>query len=304
MDHSLTNLPLSKKQELEAITEVVRQYSTVNMLILFGSYARGDWVEEYAEDGIHIKYQSDFDLLLVVETRSTSEQANLEQKIKKSIKELPVYYTPVSILVHDIEFINRRLSKSQYFFLDIKKEGIFLFDSGKFALAVPKELSYQERYRLAKEDFKYWFNNAKEFLIDFKNAFERGSYNNAAFLLHQTAEKLYSCILLVFTRYKPNTHKLEELRSFVNALDQIFIRVFSLSTPEENRLFTLLCKAYVDARYNKNYTITQDELRWLDERVQELNHLTEKLCQEKINSFLEAATAESGNKSNIEEKDK
>ena len=85
----------------------------------------------------------------------------------------------------------------------------------------------------------------------------------------------------------------------MNALDQIFIRVFSLSTPEENRLFTLLCKAYVDARYNKNYTITQAELKWLDERVQELKQLTEKLCQEKINSFLESATA--GSKAKLNE---
>jgi uncharacterized protein len=287
MPTSLSHLPLPKQQELEAITEVVRQHSTVQMLILFGSYARGDWVEEYADDGVHIKYQSDFDLLIVVETRSTHEQTQLEQKIKKVIKKLPAYYTPVSIIVHDINFINRRLEKAQYFFSDIKKEGIVLYDSGKYALAVPKELSYQERHRLAKEEFEYWFNNAKEFLIDFQNAFERKSYNNAAFLLHQAVERLYSGILLVFTRYKPNTHNLEELRSYVNALDQHFIHVFALSASEETRIFTLLCKAYVDARYNKSYVITMEELTWLAEQVQELTQLMETLCQEKIKSFLE-----------------
>ncbi len=36
--------------------------------------------------------------------------------------------------------------------------------------------------------------------------------NQAAFELHQATESLYTCILLVFTRYKPNTHKLELLR--------------------------------------------------------------------------------------------
>jgi HEPN domain-containing protein len=184
-------------------------------------------------------------------------------------------------------------SYAQYFFSDIKKEGIVLYDSSKYTLAVPKELSYQERYRLAKEDFDYWFNNAKEFLIDFQNAFERKSYNKAAFELHQTTERLYSGILLVFTRYKPNTHNLEELRSYVNALDQRFIHVFPLATAEEARLFTLLCKAYVDARYNKSYAITAEELTGLADQVQELTQLMETLCQEKIQSFLEQSQHES-----------
>lgn len=287
MHTELKHLPVTKQKELEAITQVVCQHASVEMLILFGSYARGDWVEEYADDGIHIKYQSDFDLLVLVETRSTSEQTRLEQNIKKAIKELPTYYTPVSILVHDIAFINRRLAKAQYFFLDIKKEGVILYDSAKFALAKPRELSNQERYRLAQEDFDYWHRSAKEFLIDFQSAFERSSFNQAAFLLHQATERLYSGILLVFTRYKPNSHDLEELRRFVNALDQRFIRIFPLSTPEENQRFILLCKAYVDGRYKKNYSITETELTWLAQQVQELMNLMQILCKEKINSFLE-----------------
>ena len=29
----------------------------------------------------------------------------------------------------------------------------------------------------------------------------------SAFLLHQTCEKLYNCILMVFTNYRPKSHK-------------------------------------------------------------------------------------------------
>lgn len=142
-------------------------------------------------------------------------------------------------------------------------------------------------------------SSANDFYDTFNFCFEKNKYSQAAFLLHQVTERLYNCILLVFTRYKPKTHDLEELRSFVNTLDQRFIRVFSITIPEENRLFNLLCKAYVDARYNQNYRITQNELSWLAKKVQELTHLTETLCQEKINSFLEAAKSESKNQSDI-----
>ena len=258
------------------------------MVILFGSYARGDWVEEYENDGIHFKYKSDFDLLIIVsEICKASEQKALEISIFKAIDDSSTINTPISILVHDINFINCQLKKTQYFFSDIKKEGITLYDSGSFKLKGAGKLSHKQRYQLAKEDFEYWFTSAKEFLIDFQNAFDRGSYNKAAFELHQVTERLYTCILLVFTRYKPNTHKLDELRKLTNPLDKRLIKIFPLSTQEEINRFSLLCEAYVEARYNKNYVITEDELRLLAQKVQKLMHLTEMLCQEKINSFLD-----------------
>jgi len=59
MKNSLSHLPLAKQQELHEIVQLIRQMSQAEMIILFGSYARGDWVEEYANDGVHFQYQSD-----------------------------------------------------------------------------------------------------------------------------------------------------------------------------------------------------------------------------------------------------
>ena len=287
MMNLLEHLPTKKQEELKEILNFICQHPEVGLVILFGSYARGDCVEEYEDDGIHLKYQSDFDLLVIVsDTCKASEQKKFEQSIFKAIDDLSTITTPISILVHDIDFINCQLKKAQYFFSDIKKEGIKLYDSGKFKLEESIELINKERCRLAKEDFEYWFSSAKEFAINYKNAFDRKSYSIAAFELHQVTERLYTCILLVFTRYKPNTHKLEILRKLTNALDKRLLKIFPLVTLEEVHLFTMLCEAYVDARYNKNYTITQSQLNFLSEKVQELISLTEMLCQEKINSFL------------------
>ena len=71
-----------------------------------------------------------------------------------------------------------------------------------------------------------------------------------------------------------------------NALDPRFIQVFPFATPEEERLFKLLRDAYIDARYKKGYKINEEELLWLSERVKLLQSLTETLCQEKMQSFL------------------
>lgn len=284
MKTNLHDLPQHKQEELSKVIALIQQTVPAEMIILFGSYARGDWVEDKYDD-THYRYQSDFDVLVIVETKSEAAQGKFEREIEENIEKIEDIKTPVSIIVHDIDFVNTRLSKAQYFFTDIKKEGIFLYDSGKFQLKEARELLPAERKKLAQEDFNYWFHSAEEFLIDFRNAFNRDSYKNAAFLLHQVTERLYSGILLVFTRYKPNTHDLAVLRKLANSVDSRLVQIFPLDTPENKRLFKLLRKAYVDARYKPSYAITQDELSALAKQVEQLREMGQLICTETINQF-------------------
>jgi len=198
MQVSLEHLPENKQQELDLVVEIIREYSNPEMIILFGSYARGDWVEEKFEDEVHYKYQSDFDIFVV--TRTDKEAIRIEGNNHISSNLYRRLKTPVSLIAHDIDFFNRRLKKGQYFFSDIKKEGISLFDSGNFYLAEARELSFAERKNLARKDFEYWFKGAKDFFIDYEAGYNRGSYSKAAFELHQVVERLFSCILLVYTK--------------------------------------------------------------------------------------------------------
>ena len=52
------------------------------------------------------------------------------------------------------------------------------------------------------------------------------------------------------------------------------------------KAFKLLRKAYVDARYKKDYKITKKHLEYLAERVKILQRLTNKACKERIESFV------------------
>ena len=71
-----TSLPQRSEHvaaQLTAIAAVVRELvgDDLAMLILFGSYARGDWVNDrYVEGDVVYSYQSDFDLLVVTEDRA------------------------------------------------------------------------------------------------------------------------------------------------------------------------------------------------------------------------------------------
>ena len=61
--------------------------------------------------------------------------------------------------------------------------------------------------------------------------------------------------------------------------------VFPLSSDKEIHLFTLLKKAYIDARYNAKYIITEEELTTLIEKVKKLQDITERVCKSKIASI-------------------
>jgi predicted nucleotidyltransferase/HEPN domain-containing protein len=277
-------LPAVKQAELSNIITLIKEVVAAEMIVLFGSYARNDWVEEkYDEE--HYRYQSDFDILVIVETKSASAQNRIELEIEERIEQAGTIKTPVSVIVHDIYFVNQKLAKAQYFFTDIKKEGVILEDSGRHQLKESKPLNAKERLQLAQKDFDYWFSNAEEFFIDFKNAFDRASYRNAAFMLHQVAERLYSGILLVFTRYKPNTHDLAALRMLAHSVDSRLDCIFPLNTAENRRLFRLLKKAYIDARYNPLYTITEEKLSQLSQQVEKLKEIGRLICAEKMNQF-------------------
>lgn len=279
----MNHLPEDKQIQLQRAVDIILETVKPSLLILFGSYARGDWVEALAEDGVHYQYQSDFDLLAVMKNEALAlkveRKDSLHNRLSREVN------TPTGLIAEDIHFVNRRISNGQYFYTDILREGFILHDSGDFQLAEPKELNVLERKHLAVEDFGYWFGKAHNSSKIVRFCMGEQDYSEAAFNLHQMTERLYAAILLVFTRYKPKTHDLRKLGQRVASIEPQFLSVFPQGTEDEKARFELLRKAYVSARYQPDFKITQQELEWLSARVQRLQTLTETLCQAKIASY-------------------
>ncbi|MHC5054955.1 MAG: HEPN domain-containing protein [Planctomycetota bacterium] len=288
MKSDLSHLPIEDQEALRRITERIREVAPAEMIILFGSYARGDWVvDRYKENGVIYEYVSDYDIFVVVPTvKDTGKKGRvrLDDEIERDVEDA-VRTTKVNAIAHDIEFLNRKLEEGHYFFSDVVKEGVLLHDSGRFKLAEPRELAPEERKRIAEEDFEHWFPSANSFLINHGHAMDRDDCKNAAFELHQAAERFYATILLVFTGYKPKTHDLKRLDSRATLHVPEVVRVFPRVTPEEKKRFKRLRKAYIDARYKKTYEVTREDLDYLGGRVRELRELTESACRKKIESY-------------------
>lgn len=276
-------MPVEKQSELKEIVSYITEKNSVEMIILFGSHARGDWVEDkYQENGTTYEYKSDYDLLVVVEDEEKASRHKPAKKLRHKIRRNVDTDTPLNIIYHGIDYLNSEIEDGNYFFTDILKEGIQLYHNKKYVLSKPKQLNKQDRVNKAQLYFDKWFESAGEFFEYYQTGLHKEQYNTAAFQLHQATERYYTTSLLVFTDYKPKTHDLEELDNRTGKLDAQFKTVFPRKTEEEERMFTLLKKAYIDSRYKIGYEIKKEELEYLSGRVLYMQKLTEKICKEKL----------------------
>ncbi len=277
------HLPQYKLDELKRMVAEIRARHDVEMIILFGSFARGNWVEDaYEEDGIHYEYRSDFDVLVVTADKTQERDVAHDRDLIEAL--LPDQDgTRVNFIVHTIQHVNQMLSERRYFFMDILKEGYQLYDSGRYKLArPPKALPADLMLRHAEDYFEEWMGSADGFLKMAKRAIGEGELKISAFLIHQSAERYITCLLLVFTGYRPKEHDMARLFQQAAGFARAFETVFPLESEESQQLFELLRRAYVDARYSRAYRISEDELERLCQRVQRMREIVEQVCGERI----------------------
>jgi uncharacterized protein len=58
MKSAVHHLPANKQQELSAILEAVLHVARPQMVILFGSFSRGDWVDDRYEENDNYPFKS------------------------------------------------------------------------------------------------------------------------------------------------------------------------------------------------------------------------------------------------------
>ena len=287
MRTGLDHLPQAQQDELARVVAILmEEFETVTAratqpwkrsgkiykIILFGSYARDDWVDE-PENG----YQSDFDLLIVVSHKDLTEIADYWYVAEDRILRDPAISRPVNIIVHSIDEVNQALKRGEYFWVDIARDGIALYELPRHELATPMPLTPADAHRMATEYFEHWLPSADQFIAHGTDAKERGWESKAAFELHQATERLYICFLLVRTLYFPRSHNIKFLRSLAEDKEPRLVDAWPRATKLDRRRFELLKRAYVEARYSANYAIGSDDLDALTHSVRQLRDRVEAL---------------------------
>ncbi|HEX7783826.1 MAG TPA: HEPN domain-containing protein, partial [Sphingobium sp.] len=210
------------------------------------------------------------------------ERLNRERAITGTLR------TPVNFIVHTLQEVNDGLAHGRYFFMDVARDGIALYQADDSELHTPKPKTPDQALAMAKEYFEEWISSASEFVEGYKFYMGRRSFKKAAFLAHQSTEQLYHCVLLVCTFYTPHVHNLAFLRTQAERIDRRLVHVWPSDTRKERAMFEKLKDAYVKARYSKHYRVSEEELAWLGAQVEELGRVVHAVCTERIAVLQEA----------------
>ncbi|MGB3469545.1 MAG: HEPN domain-containing protein [Erythrobacter sp.] len=307
MRTDLDHLPPQKQRELERVVQLIfeefgdafalakhewKKAGRILKVILYGSYARGTWVDEpHTAKG----YRSDFDLLIIVNDKRLTDRvkywAKLDERLMREYGVTGTLQTPVNFIVHTLQEVNDGLAHGRYFFMDVKAEGIAVYQSDDSELHTPKPKTPTQALAMATEYFEDWFPSAGEFFDDFRSNVERVRFKKAAFELHQATERLYHGVLLVCTFYTPHNHNLAFLRTQAERIDPRLTYVWPRDAKRDRARFEKLKDAYVKARYSKHYRVTKEELEWLGAQVEELSRVVHAVCSERIERLKSEAKA-------------
>jgi len=282
MRHSLDHLPAIKQNEIRKVAALIRETcDDVEQIILYGSYARGTFKEaKDLQPDRKSGHISDYDILVVTEKWQTIHEFNSWNDAEKLNLS-----APVRILAINIEKLNAHLEEAHYLYHDIEKEGVMLYDSRKYKLAIKRKLKNFEQQRVAQEYFDYWFDRANDFVATFSLMMKKSRTASASFHMHQIIESCYKCILLVFENKNPNEHHIKTLGQMAERFHPELPSLFPKRNAQERARFELLEYAYIGGRYDPKHKISKEDLEILSNCVVKLLKITEEICKKKIFSY-------------------
>lgn len=291
MKDSIAYLPKDKQEELNfLVTEILRRLSQTEFIILYGSYARGNYVRRsirIEDGGIPTVKISDYDIYVITSGINSKKAETILDNVED------IFFagkdfdrdTPVEFINDDIAQLNKFIEEGRYFHTQIKQEGVILYNSGKYKLSRRRKLNFDEIKKQAQEYFNEKFEKGNFFFDDAITNKERERYQMASFYLHQACENYYYAIRLTFTLRNNKQHNLSKLSSTTRRYSDDLNTVFPQNTPEEKRLFKLLKAAYVDARYNPHFVVTKEDIDALIPKVELLRDITKRICEAKIKEY-------------------
>ncbi|WP_195498358.1 HEPN domain-containing protein [Alistipes senegalensis] len=291
MKNSIDFLPERKQRDLRELAALIRdEVKDVVMIILYGSYAANTYVErdERRDYGVRTIYMSDYDLLVVTKRRLGERESTVEARVRerfaagKNDENLP----RPQIINESISKLNDALTMGRYFYVEIVAKGIMLYDSGECQLATPGELDYAEIKKMAEEYYDDKFSDGLDFFKGANFYYQEENYHMTAFMLHQATESFLKTIPLVYILYGYKEHDLQFLIEKCKPYTLELAKVFPCDTNEEKRLFDLLRRAYLEARYNKkNFIVTKADIDALVPKIEQLCGIVEKVCKTRLGYY-------------------
>jgi len=191
----------------------------------------------------------------------------------------------VLIWCNKINEVYRRLRGGHIFYSAVCTDGFLVYDNRRLPLPEKAPIDISTIKVNARNIFNDAFQNAKSYLDGAEYFATSNQYKQAAFLLHQATEHAIRALLASLTSLTTYGHNLKSLIRYSSFCAPGLDAIFPKNTDEEKESFNLLNTAYVAARYNPSYEISQEQVMLLLERVYSILTQTEQSFEERLKMF-------------------
>ncbi|WP_410220235.1 HEPN domain-containing protein [Pedobacter sp.] len=219
------------------------------------------------------------DLIIVLEKCCGKSLETFENVIDMSL----LGYPDSVCTLHTFGYLKQQMLEGNFFYSSvcIEKNVVYRKSTAEL-LPCPCFKIYEVMVARCKHVFDAEMKKASSFLSGAINYIDTGSYELAVFMLQQTAELTYRCFLNIMRGKDIKCHSLIVLRRNLKRFAPYLIGIFSADEKEELHDLEILEKGYCDARYNREYTVTEETVSSLYQKVSMLHQQAFILFADKI----------------------
>lgn len=254
----------------KALVEAIVELANPSMIYLLGlKFSRKRTESIFQLSAPAIQQVSGYFLLVLLKDMAKADKHQWQERIENKAKAV-ISTTTIVLLKNEFE---QWLKQEQLFAVRVRQSGTLIYDAedGDVAFDGPeKTIDYEgPDWRCLEQGLI----RARAFLSGSELFRIQHHHNIAAFMLHQSVEHALHVLIKARMGYYANTHNLERLFNYAGFVYPKLSDVFARESEEDKRIFMLLHKAYVDARYSDHYRISSKELLVLTEKARLLHEL-------------------------------
>lgn len=266
---------------IEQIIPVITQTVPADRIYLTGRRRRKLTVESIFTIFVNPSVEENIlDLVVIVSPEERRTENELQDIIESRCKAL----SPVNVTILASQKFRQLLESSHPFAFTVAQSAMQLYDNGNITTVPAAPPDKQEMLSLARQDLELCTRAVESFIGGAGYYMQNNNAPMAVFLLHQATEHSLISVIRTLTGYRVHTHNLDKLARYSQNLFDVG-DLFPRNTPEETQLFMLLQKAYVDARYKRDYYVSAADAAVLATRVKKLYTLMVDICTKQLNAL-------------------
>ncbi|WP_439695873.1 HEPN domain-containing protein [Mucilaginibacter sp. AW1-7] len=261
--------------ELQEIAKVLTSNYQIEKVICFGALSSMTTGNTCFMQPDHSMKNTYYLLVLTTETK------RIEYVMQDFISS---HFPGVFIIAHGLSTVLEAVYRYDRFFVDACLNGLLVYTSDGFTMSPEGNADNTEgSYLKDEEAFSRMYSMASGFLESALDCFEKGFFNNVAFLLHQSVEQACRGLIRLYTGYRADIHNIERLLYLCECFSAEPSRLFKRHFKEDKRLFRVLAGSYTEARYRDNYEVGDQDADKLCSLVKAFLDLTLELSSKEPN---------------------